>query len=281
MLRECRKPGFEESRREKYIFMKRIIFLAFIALLFLGQHTSANNQVAETSNLKKVPQNWSVSQYGFLIFPVAADMEEYLAYIKSKTHSEAQEYLGSISFTSLGSTLYGQSYSDQSVTEEQAINYVLNTSRVFQIHGIVIKPVSQSSCEDVKWQFVLAMSSSNLSAESYYSLSRGIYNGSVMNKYATNPPASDTLSLMQKMSQSNAGNEAFEANPCPTTLAQRRPFWGWSQASCTVTGSVFNTTTNTSYPSYTYCAPSYYVFWVNVNNGGCWVVGTSCPPPID
>lgn len=266
--------------------MKKMFFLSLITTLLLGNYIWANNSdnvIPKEEKLKEFfTQNWSVSQYGFLIFPVAADLEEYLAYIKSKTHGEAQEYLSLISFTSLGSSLYGQDYFEQSISDAQAINYVLNSSRVFQLHGILIKPVSEStSCEDVKWQFILAMSTANLNSESYNSFSRGIYDGNVMNKYATNPPANDTLSLTQKMSQSDVGNEAIDPNPCPTNLAERRPFWGWSQATCTVTGSVFNPNTNTSYPSYTYCAPSYYVFWINVNNGGCWVVGTTCPPPLD
>lgn len=268
--------------------MKKVIFVSLLTtVLFFGYAQANSNKTIERHNSQELvsealTQNWTVSQYGFLIFPVAADLEEYLIFIKSKTHSETQEYLSSISFISLGSSLYGSSYADLSITDAQAINYVLNNSQVFQLHGIVIKPFSESTtCEDVKWQFVLAMSTANLNSESYYSFSRGIYNGSVMNKYATNPPASDSLSLTQKMSQSDAGYQAANPNPCPETLADKRPFWGWSQATCTVTGSVFNPNTNTSYPSYTYCAPSYYVFWVNVNNGGCWVVGTTCPPPLD
>lgn len=229
-------------------------------------------------------QNWSVSSYGFLIFPTGADLEEFIGFMETKTHGQAQAYLDSLGFSSLGASLYTDGYTNQSVSREQAINYSLNNSRIIQLHGIIIKPVSEADCE-VKWQFVLAMSPSNLSSSSYNDLTRGTYDENLMNKYATNPPTSDTCSLPCKMAIANSGHEDTEANPCPENSTGKRPFWGWSQYTCTLyTGNeCWNPITNTPGTCYLYCPPSYYIFWICVTNcgpGACTglLSGAPCPP---
>lgn len=231
-------------------------------------------------------QNWTVSEYGFMIYPTATDLESFLTFLQTKTHAQAQSYLSGLSFSSLGATLYAENTSTQTLTYEEAIDYSMNIKRVLQVEGILIKPVSQSAnCESVKWEFVLAMSVSRLDENSYYSFSRGIYDGNVMNKYATNPPASDTSSLPCKMGISNSGHEDTQANSCPENLSDKRPFWGPTQYTCTqYTGpECWNPVTNTPGVCYTYCPPRYYVFWICVTNcgsGACTAMqsGAPCPP---
>lgn len=228
---------------------------------------------------KKIPeQNWSVSQYGFLIFPVIADLEEYLALIKTKTHGQAQAYLDSLHFASLGATLYDGEYLRQPVTGDEAIHYVLSTSMIFQVQGIIIRPVSEAECQTVNWEFVLAMVPANLNSSSFDYLDRGVYDDNTMNKFATNPSV-DTTDLITFMSETHSGYEETVPNECPSFEQARRPFWGWGEPSCTP-HNCFNPITNTWGISYMYCEPSYYIFWIKVKQGDCWALdcGANCPP---
>ncbi|HMT75081.1 MAG TPA: hypothetical protein PKA77_13500 [Chitinophagaceae bacterium] len=264
--------------------MKKIISVAISLLLIVYNYSNANENISlktgtESNNEQTTDGNWTLSEYGFLIFPTPDDMEQFMNLIKTKTHAEAQAYLAALGFNSFGASVYGEEYSTQMVTAEQAINYVQNTARIFQISGIIIRPVNEAECDNVKWQYVLAMAPSNLTSESYRKLTKGTFDSNFMNRYATNPPTSDSLSLVNKMAQTNTGYSDEEPNPCPSNLVERRPFWGWSQATCTE-GTAFNPVTNTWYTTYIYCEPSYYVFWIQVHHGNCTPIYAPCPPVV-
>ncbi len=259
--------------------MKKSFILLLIAVLLnslvKANSVEASNGLTIVSQKNHIvreayTQNWSVSTYGFLVFPTVSDLEEYLTFITSKTHGEAQSYLNSISFSSLGATLYGYRDFNNPVSASQATDYVLNTARVLQVEEIVIKPVSQTSCQTVKWQFILAMKPAYVSSSSYDDLVRGVYDANTMNKIATNPPSSDTTSLTRHMTLNPYGYEETTPNPCPTNEAEKRPFWGYGPTSCQFSHTETNPSTGNPYNVYKRCdTGAYYVFWIKVKDAIC------------
>src|SRR6185503_10044451 len=93
--------------------------------------------------------NITVSSYGFLVFPEAADLNGYREFLLSSTHAEVQEHLREIGFNSFGATVYGEEYLSQPVTEEQSVDYIFNTDQVFQVKNAIMKPIGETS-EEVK-----------------------------------------------------------------------------------------------------------------------------------
>jgi hypothetical protein len=256
-----KRVGGLKSIAMKKIFAVSIFSVLLMSILSFKNEYSFEKNIANPETIqrgifktdKKIPeQNWSVSEYGFLIFPVIADLEEYLELIKTKTHGQAQAYLDSLRFASLGATLYDGEYLSQPVTGDEAINYVLSTSMIFQLQGIIIRPVSEAECQTVNWEFVLAMVPGNLNSTSYDYLERGIYDENTMNKFATNP-AVDTA-LTSFMSQTPSGYEETDANDCPSPQAERKPFWGWGPCICTECDEWGKKN----------CHRNYYVFWILV-----------------
>lgn len=173
--------------------------------------------------------------------------------IKTKTHGQAQAYLDSLHFASLGATLYDGEYLSQPVTGDEAINYVLSTSMIFQVQGIIIRPVSEAECQTVNWEFVLAMVPANLNSSSFDYLDRGVYDDNTMNKFATNP-AVDTTDLITFMSETPSGYEETVPNECPSFEQARKPFWGWGPCICTECDEW----------GMKNCYRNYYVFWIKV-----------------
>lgn len=164
--------------------------------------------------------NVSVSQYGFLVFPQAEDLGAYRSFVKSSTHGEVQQELSSIGFHSLGETLYGEEYWNQTVTEEQAVDYMFNPDQVFQVDNAIMKPIEEQAAE-VKWQFLLVMTPENLSAGSYESLAGGTYDAATMNKFATNPEE-ERFDLLDFIKDTPTGYEETQAN----AEQARRPMFG-------------------------------------------------------
>ncbi|HNF29098.1 MAG TPA: hypothetical protein PLY81_02340, partial [Chitinophagaceae bacterium] len=131
--------------------MKKLIVIFTVVLsaaviAFVGcQKTSTEKQEQGIVGTTEVSANllgMSVnSSYGFLVFTTTDDVDAYLDYLKANTHADVQEYLSSIGFSnSLGATLYDEEYATELVTEEQAINYIVNTHRIFQVQDVIMKP---------------------------------------------------------------------------------------------------------------------------------------------
>jgi len=153
------------------------------------------------------------------LFEEGRDFNEYREFLLNKTHAQVQAYLDSISFNSLGETMYGHSFLNEKVTEEEATNYIFNVDKVFQIENVVMRPINETTAE-VKWQFLLTMLSTNLSTSSYQNLANGIYSASTMNKFATNPVGS--LDVISFMKTTTSGYEETVAN----SGTARRPMFG-------------------------------------------------------
>jgi len=84
------------------------------------------------------------SEYGFLVFETVADLDAYRDFLRASTHAEVQEYLSGIDFpNSLGAALYDEKYYDDHVSEEQAADYIVNAHRIFQLQGVVMKPIEE------------------------------------------------------------------------------------------------------------------------------------------
>jgi hypothetical protein len=170
----------------------------------------------------------SVNSRGFLEFDSAAEVEEYLKIVTSSTHAEIQATLSELHFNSLGAELYsGEKYANQTVSEEQAVNYVFDKHKILQIQNVILKPIGDTRCP-VKWQFVLAMAERNINDESYEKLAAGEYDSNVMNKFATNSRVEgDLFSFMEKHP---SGYEDTDARSCPNeeeTQARRFLGIGW------------------------------------------------------
>ncbi len=322
----------------KKIFLILGLFTLIMANLSFRKFFSDKNiNSREQLKLNKRPteHNWSVNEYGFLVFPSVTDLEEFKNFVTRKTHAQIQQYLqDSLGFSSLGASKYSTS-SAGTVSEEEAIDYVMNASRIFQTDGIIFRPVGPRDCI-VNWEFVLTMTPANLNSTSYGYLESGVYDANTMNKFATDP-VTETTSISTFMAQTPSGYEETDANSCPGggdlpvayrpvynantmnkfitdpvteitprgpfmvqtssayeernpnsshsggLLREHRPFWGWSQATCTPYHGTecWDPITNTEGTCYTYCPPMYYIFWIRVNNnGGCTAMqnGAPCPP---
>ncbi len=84
----------------------------------------------------------TVSSYGFLIFPQASDVDEFLADIIGDTHGDVQAYLGRIGFSSQGASLYGSTYTNQAVTNGEAAYYLLSSAGIVQVEDIIYRPIT-------------------------------------------------------------------------------------------------------------------------------------------
>jgi hypothetical protein len=170
--------------------MKKILYFSlFISLITMAFAFSKKMvDVKRELTAKQSGFLWdkSVNEYGFLAFDSIADVEQYLDVVRASTHAEIQEILSGLSFTSLGTELYPvDEYGNQTVTEEQAENYMLNANKIFQVQNVIFKPIGDTNCS-LRYKFILAMSESNLNAEIYEKLAAGEFEGEVMNKFATN-----------------------------------------------------------------------------------------------
>ncbi|HMZ45810.1 MAG TPA: hypothetical protein PLU36_03315 [Chitinophagaceae bacterium] len=201
--------------------MKKLIVIFTVVLsaaviAFVGcQKTSTEKQeqgIVGTTEVSANSLGMSVnSSYGFLVFTTTDDVDAYLDYLKANTHADVQENLSSIGFSnSLGATLYDEEYATELVTEEQAINYIVNTHRIFQVQDVIMKPINEVN-EEVKWEFLLTMVSSNLNNSSYENLIANYYDENTMNKFATNWQDS-TFDLLEFIDATPNGYEETEPN---------------------------------------------------------------------
>ncbi len=251
--------------------MKKLIVIFTVVLsaaviAFVGcQKTSTEKQEQGIVGTTEVSANllgMSVnSSYGFLVFTTTDDVDAYLDYLKANTHADVQEYLSSIGFSnSLGATLYDEEYATELVTEEQAINYIVNTHRIFQVQDVIMKPINEVN-EEVKWEFLLTMVSSNLNNSSYENLIANYYDENTMNKFATNWQDS-TFDLLEFIDATPNGYEETE----PNSTQAARPMFG-SVTTCTDTpGGCFNINTG-GYDPCCYINTKKYFFWIKVSDG--------------
>jgi len=165
-------------------------------------------------------ENIAVSEYGFLIFPDADDFSDYRTFVLRSTHAEVREYLERLGVHSLGATLYGEEYASQPVTEEQSVNYIFNTDKIFQVQNVIIKPIGETNAE-VSWQFILTMTPEYLSNASYEKLAAGTFDINTMNQFATNPEDED-LDMFEFITKTPLGYQEIE----PNATQARRPMFG-------------------------------------------------------
>src|SRR5258708_6465491 len=140
--------------------MKKIFFI----LALLGVTLVNQSFVKDFANKGTVyTRPWSVSGYGFLIFPSVYDLDDYITFVQTKTHAQIQQYIQDSlnGFSSLGATLL--SSPNDMVTEDQAYNYAMNTYRIIQTEGVVLRPVSPRECS-VNFEFILAITPAYLNS---------------------------------------------------------------------------------------------------------------------
>lgn len=243
------------------IFLASVIILFFISFIIISGCKKDSRQINEIKPTKTEHENVAarlagiyVSEYDFLVFPSVEDLEDYKEYILTLTHAEAQEYLTTIEFySSLGTILYDEEYADETVTEDQVVDYIFNTNKIFQIDNVIMKPITESECETTKWDFLLTVRDDYLNTSSHESLISGIYDEDVMNKFAT-APQEQTVYLFDFINTTPYGYEETETNECPETTEQSRKFWGWTEWSC---GPCDQT-------GHKYCYREYHAFWIKV-----------------
>jgi len=220
---------------------KKIAYIAFILTLvvtFNSCKKGANDTmkvvpsdiVEVSTSAESLSENLSLSEYNFLVFNTMDAFLDYRTFVIEKTHAEIQAYLDERGFVVLGDSLYGENFQDQIVTEEQFINYVFNSSKVFQVDGVVFRPIGESNNE-VKWSFLLAMVESNLSNSSYENISSGIFDDNLMNKIATNPEDDSEFDIIEFV-KATTGHE----DENPNSSQANRPIFGhgnWVNTTCT------------------------------------------------
>ena len=218
--------------------------LSAAVIAFVGcQKTSTEKQeqgIVGTTEVSANSLGMSVnSSYGFLVFTTTDDVDAYLDYLKANTHADVQENLSSIGFSnSLGATLYDEEYATELVTEEQAINYIVNTHRIFQVQDVIMKPiVAWTGCTTAKWKYLLTMVDSYLDNSSYENLIANYYDENTMNKFAA--AQEQGTSIFEKIQSTPYGYEDEEPTECPTAEAGK--FWGWGPVRVTP-GTEFNPT---------------------------------------
>ena len=195
-----------------FFYMKKL--LSIFVLSFATVISSfANDFKTNAPNKWPFTRPWTVSSYGFLIFPTVLDLDEFINLVKSKTHSEIQQYItDSLSgFSSRGSSIY--SNSDVTVTESETPDYAMNTYRIIQTEGVVLKPISARECS-VNFEFVLAITPAYLNSTTYGYLQSGTYDQYSMNKFATNPDT-DAIPIKDYCALTPYGYEETDPNPCP------------------------------------------------------------------
>lgn len=211
----------------KETIMKKIL-LALVCMLSIvtiymacskKDKTSFSNpppvQMDNAPSLRIFVDSISVTSYGFLKFLSADNLGDFMDYLTSNDHRTVKAYLTNMGFTSIGHSLYGTSYDELTITEEQSYNYLYNTDYVFQIEDVILKPINPTSCENIKFEFILAITEENLDSTSYNSLSTGTYDPSTMNKFATG--LSSNIDLLDYMSENPAGFEDEDPYSCPST----------------------------------------------------------------
>ena len=284
------EPGLlkTENKRvsiiQKSIAMKKVSIILFLSVLILSslaftiissKQSSAVKEKA-TQKLKKeakhndraVFENWSVDQYGVLIFPNVTDVDEFMELLQGMTHSEAQEYLHGLEFESRGANLYTGGYLNEAVSYDQTLDYVLNSDNVANIHGLLFKPISETECEEVKWEFMLVMKETYLTSTTYGYLASGTFDDNTMNKFATNP--AEPLEDLQTFVISNPyGYEDTEASECPESPEGTARFWGWGPETCVVDHVETNPSTGLPYNVYKRCQ-KHHIFWI-VDEKDCYL----------
>lgn len=253
--------------------MKQKIILPFFTLFFsfaliigckkgLDKNARTQPETFENQGLtENVNLNLNVSEYNFLIFTTMNSFLDYKNFVLEKTHAEIQDYLNTIGFNPLGETLYDNDFLNEQVTEEQFINYVFNNTKVFQIDGVVFKPIEESNNE-VKWAFLLAMVELNLTNSSYEQISEGYFNDTIMDKIATNPESDEVFDIISFVKAHSNGYE----DETPTSLIARRPMFGSVTTCQDVPGGCFNAQT-ASYDPCSYVKTKKYFFWLLVSDG--------------
>ncbi len=119
----------------------------------------------------------SVSTQDFLVFDSAKNYDNYVEFLKTSSHQDIQGYLNSIHFESIGSASYS-SANLLLTTDEQRLDYLVGTDRVFQIQNVIIKLANSD-------QFLLCMLQSNLNSSSFNNLVNGTYDSTKMDKFST------------------------------------------------------------------------------------------------
>ena len=150
---------------------------------------------------------------GFQIFDTKENFEDYDNFLRNSTHAEVQDYLGGLSFNSLGKTKYAPS--SQQVSESQSIDYVFGIDRVVQIEGVVLKPTTNN-------KFMLTLTIGYLNNGSFEELVNETYNSSIMDKFSTFPDEGGPL-LISVVNHTPTGYEEIAEN-----AQAARPFIGWS-----------------------------------------------------
>ena len=201
-------------------------------------------------------------------------MDQYQRFLEGSTHREVQTYLTSIGFSSAGANIYTSNL-DDTVTHQQAMDYIMSEHGIFQLENVVMKPTGKANDCSVTWQFLLTITAGNLDSSSYSELVSGTYDSGTMDRFATNP-TSQTTDLFDFISETSAGHEETESNACPYFVSAV-PFWGWGPSSCTFVGYVFNPRTGLDdQPTWNSCDPSYYIFWIRVRRGNCRITDYDC-----
>jgi hypothetical protein len=245
-----------------------------------------SEKLNDSRSLRTFVDSISVTSYGFLKFLSVDNLGEFMDYLTSNDHRTVKAYLSNLGFTSIGHSLYGTSFDGLTVSEEQSYNYLYNPNYVFQIENVIIKPISPTNCENLKFEFILAMAEDYLDSASYSNLSNGFYESSTMNKFATG--LNSNIDLLDYMYETPTGYEDEEPNSCPTTteveesIAAGRRFWGHNHLPMCTPYSVLNAETGQYETTYMYCEKDdYFVFWIRVRKNNCYGLnpGASCPPP--
>lgn len=209
---------------------------------------------------------WTFNTRGFIVFDDVSDLNSYMKHIISHSHAEVRAFLNKIGYTSIGSGIYSE-MSDETVTDDQVMDYVLSPENIFQVKEVIIRPIGTSSCSHAKYPFILAMLPDNLTDETWERLVAGNYDVFSMNKFAINK-AHGEFELTSFMRERPYGYEDLELNSCPSETgesASRFLGTGWTN-----TGKhEFNES-----PSETGCACGgwatytyYTVFWLDIGIG--------------
>lgn len=209
---------------------KQVLFLTFyLGILIVGckkDNTDYNSKTqqdlaeyikkrVENNSLSRgLPQNVSVHERNFLIFPTLEDFCDFTDFMDSSTHIEMQEYLSSLGFNSNGSSLYGPEYEDESISEDQQVDYVYGEDAIIQIQGVVMKAINSDL-------FLLTVTEENFDDETYFNLRDSTFDELKMNKFATNP--SEGFDLFEFIEGTPYGYE----DTTPNNSSGKRKFWGW------------------------------------------------------
>lgn len=214
---EADEPGMPKTGILKRVGATIFYMKKFLLILVLSSATVISSFTKDfKTNAPNAypPSQWTVSSYGFLVFPTVFELNDFINFVKTKTHAEIQQYItDSLSgFSSHGSSIY--SNSDVTVTESEAHDYAMNTYRIIQTEGVVLRPISEQECS-VNFEFVLAITPAYLTSTTYGYLQSGTYDQYSMNKFATNPDTESTP-IVAFCALTPYGHEETDPTLCPS-----------------------------------------------------------------